>query len=224
MAHPEFPAHLESFPGRVLASAVVAALVAFASGGCTSVGLNTAQNASGDPATCAIDVRVYDRASDVKAGHTSPGRVTSDLETVSGEAVHRAEGADWSLSGLSPGDYRLTIRQWKKGSRSVEPDADASKRFTLHPGDRLAVDMVARKFTTGAAVGTVAGVAGAVAVVVVVSEASRSFSNWEISLASQRSTEPVSLGIAATPVPGASMPSPEEFERLARTVAKAFPE
>ncbi len=222
MAHPATPGH--SVPRRVLASALTAVLAAFGAGGCTSVGMNTLQNAAPDPATCAIDVRVFDRASDVKAAHPSAGRVTSDLETISGEAVHHVDGPVWSLEGLSPGEYRLTIRQWKKGSRSVEPDADASKTFTLRPGDRLAVNMVARKFTTGAALGVGLGVASAAAVVVVISEANRAFSNWEVSLASQRSTEPVPLGAATSPVPGGAMPSPEEFEKLARTVAKAFPE
>jgi hypothetical protein len=183
----------------------------------------TAAVAPSEPATSGLDVRVFDRARDAKANHASSGRVTSDLETAAGAAVHHADGPEWSLSGLAPGDYRLTIRQWKKGNpRSETPDAETTKRLLLKPGERTAVDVIARKVTTGAILGTVAAVVVVAAVIAAVSvQNSMSHINLKFE---RRSTEPVPLGVAASPVPGTATPSPEELEKIARTVVRAFPE
>jgi len=168
---------------RFLAFVLAAAVGAFGSSGCTSVGLSAAQNASGDPATCAIDVRVYDRASDAKAGHPSAGRATSDLETATSEAVHHADGPEWSRSGL-------------------------------------AVDVVARKVSTGTVVGITVGVlvVAGIAALVAANDFEKSFMSQE------RGTQPVPAGAAFSSVPAGDPRVPAEVEELARTVAEAFPE
>lgn len=208
-----------------LACLLAASITLWSATGCTSLETKTVRNGSPDPMTAAIDVRVFDRASDVKAGHPTSGRVTSELETVSGESVHRAEDPHWTLGGLQPGRYRLTIRHWSKGSTRPEPDTRATDDFTLHPGDRIGVEVVARKVKTGAVVGIAAGVAGAVAIGVALSAAKKSVEGMTISLAQRQPTEPLPLGEAASLQPGRPLtPSPAEFEELARTVARAFPE
>jgi hypothetical protein len=205
-----------------LASILAAAVLALGISGCTTVGV-AAVSAPSEPATSGLDVRVFDRARDATAGHLSPGRVLSVLETAQGAAVHNAEGADWSLSGLAPGEYRLRIRQWKKGNLDpARPDAQATKKLALRPGERTAVDVIARKVTTGAVLGTVAAVVVVAAVIAAVS-VQNSMSKIDLKF-ERRPTEPTPLGVAAGPVPGAVAPPPEELEKIARTVARAFPE
>lgn len=207
---------------RSLATLLAVAVLASGATGCTTIGV-AAVAATSEPLTAGLDVRVFDRAGDASAGHLSSGRVRSALETAQGAAVHDAEGPEWSLSGLAPGEYRLRVRQWRKGtSTSSSPDAEATKKLTLKPGERAAVEVVARKVTTGAVVGAVTAVVVVAAVVAAVS-VQNSFNNMKLSL-EQRSTEPLPLGMASGPVPGALTPSPAELEELARTVAKAFPE
>jgi hypothetical protein len=166
MSQPPTWGRIRPTPRRFLASFLVVAVLASSVSGCTSVGV-TAVAAPTDPATSGLDVRVFDRVKDAKANHTSAGRVTSDLETKDGAAVHHADGPEWSLSNLAPGEYRLRIRQWKKGNSDVQrPGAETSKRLTLRAGERTAVDFIARKVTTGITIGITAAVVVVVVVVV----------------------------------------------------------
>jgi hypothetical protein len=213
-------------PGIVEGSlaCLLALAVAAAGAGCTSVGLSIGPNAAADPATCTIGVRVFDRQKDLKAGHLTPGRVESVLTSKDGAVVHRAEGADWSLPGLSPGDYRLRVRQWRKGNTDEErPDFSVTKKLPLRPGQSAAVDVVGRKVTTGAVIVSVAAVVAVVAIVAAIST-QNSMNNINLQFHEQRTMEALPSGAAASPVPGALTPSPDELERLARSVARAFPE
>jgi hypothetical protein len=205
-----------------LASLLAVAVLALGVSGCTSVGV-TAVAAPSEPAASGLDVRVFDRVKDAKANHTSSGRVTSDLKTKDGTAVHHADGPEWSLSGLAPGDYRLTIRQWKSSNSDPErPDAQVTKRLTLRPGERSAVDVIARKVTTG----LVLGITAAVVVVagVIVAATAKPLGSGLMGQFESRPTEPLSAGVAASPVPAGRAPSPDELEKLARGVASVFSE
>jgi hypothetical protein len=207
-----------------LASLLAFAVLALGVSGCTSVGV-IAVAAPSEPAASGLDVRVFDRVKDAKANHTSSGRVTSDLKTKDGTAVHHADGPEWSLSGLAPGDYRLTIRQWKRSNSDPErPDAQVTKRLTLRPGERSAVDVIARKVTTGLVLGITAAVV--VVAVVIVAATVKPLGSGPLLKGQFESqpTEPLSAGVAASPVPAGPAPSPEELEKLARAVASVFPE
>jgi hypothetical protein len=207
-------------PRQSLATFLAVASFALSLPGCTSVGLNVAQNAAGDPSTCAIDVRIFDRAKDAKAGHLSGGRVVSDLERGGGETVHRAQGAEWTLSGLPPGEYRLRIRQWRNGNADEDrPDIRITKTLTLRSGERAAVEAVGRSVTTGS---VLIGVAAMVAVVAIVTAiTAQNTRMWDSEFVAAGLP---SAGAAASPVPGGAPPPPVELEELARTVAQAFPE
>ncbi len=214
-ARPTAPGILKGPLACLLAIAVAAAVT-----GCTSVGLSIGPNAASDSATCTIGVRVFDRIKDAKARHLVGGRVSSDLETRGGETVHRAQGAEWSLSGLAPGDYRLRIRQWRNGNADEErPDIRITKTLTLRPGERTAVEAVGRRVTTGS---VLIGVAAMVVVVAIVGAiTAQNTKMWDSEFVAAGLP---SVGAAASPVPGGAPQPPDEIGRLARTVAQAFPE
>lgn len=154
-------------PRQSLASFLAVAVLASGVSGCTSVAV-TAVAAPAESAASGLDVRVFDRVKDAKANHTSSGRVTSDLRAKDGKVVHHADGPEWSLSGLAPGDYRLTIRHWRKGnSDPARPDARTTRKLTLRPGERSAVDVIARKVTTGLVLGITAAVVVVAGVILV---------------------------------------------------------
>jgi hypothetical protein len=202
MSHLPTRSVLRSLPRQSLASLLAAAVLALGVTGCTSVGV-TAVAAPSEPGTSGLDVRVFDRAKDARAGHVSSGRVLSVLETTKGAAVHSAEGSEWSVAGLAPGDYRLRIRQWKKGnSDSQRPDAEATKRLTLKPGEHAAMEVIARKVTTGIVLGITAAVV-VVAVVIVAITVKPLGSGPLLKGEERRATEPLPAGVAAGPVPAA---------------------
>lgn len=189
------PDPMRSSLATILAVAVLASSIS----GCTSVGV-TAVAAPTDPATSGLDVRVFDRVKDAKANHTSAGRVRSDLETKDKAAVHHADGPEWSLSGLAPGEYRLRVRLWKKGNSDPQrPDAEATKRLTLKPGERTAVDVIARKVTTGLVVGSIAAVVVVLGVIVVATAQHSVFSGPILKGEERRATEADPLYLPSTP-------------------------
>jgi hypothetical protein len=203
-------------PHPFVASALALAVVG-SSVGCTSVDENLVKGASGDPATSALDVRVFDREKDKRAGHLSEGRVALELATPSGEVLHRGEAPAWSVANLEPGKYQLTISQWKlETPPNDKPDAKRSITVKLRPGDRQVVDMVASKPEKGVAIGV--GTAAIIAVSVAAFAALLNTLKWS---SSERFTaEPLPTGVASSRVPAGAPPPPEELEKIMRAAGE----
>lgn len=188
--------------GRALA-AVLAAAVALAAPGCSTITVGVSKSLDPEPGPAAIVVRVFDSSSDLKAGRLSQRAITSTLTSADGDS-YEAFGPEWFVGDVEPGAYRLMVRY---GGRPGSP-AGAAREATLSlgAGETVSVDVVTRA-PSSAVVGLLTAVIVAAAVVGMTSVGQTS------SESSARTREDVPRGRAATRVPRAPEPDRREGSR-----------
>jgi hypothetical protein len=188
----------------VARGALVCLLAALLGTGCTTVTMSTGPLAAFDSPAAALTVRTYDRPKDAEAGHLSSSRVVSTLTGNDGSTLS-VEGGEAVFDGIAPGDYRLTVRQWKKGlSGEDAPSAEKSARVRLRAGERAGTSVVVQHTSTGTIVAITAGILAGLAIIGAI--AIQNTRLWEDDRLAPAGTE----GHAFSPVPGQRPSTPSQ--------------
>ena len=196
--------------GGIRRSVTVLVLIAFVtatSNGCVSIDLSRSQ-ATGSPELGSVDVRVYDRPSDLDGKKLTSRRIATELvrlENGKEIPVTLSTEGSWRLDGLKAGNYELRVTGEIDEADQLKKLANReAESFHLKPGQNVQVDVVVKKFPLGAVLGPVLGVglAAIVTAVVLASIFKFSLSNTQAPAEEPRTRAPGT----GPPRPGAPAP------------------
>jgi hypothetical protein len=152
---------------RSITVLILIAFVTATSNGCVSIDLSRSP-AAGSPESGSVDVRVYDRPSDLDGKKLTSRRIATELvrlENGKEIPVTQSTDASWRLEGLEAGHYKLRVTGEIDEAGQLKKLANReAESFHLKPGQNVRVDVVVKKFPFGPVFGPVVGVGLAIGI------------------------------------------------------------
>lgn len=144
-------AHMRTPPSRPAPRGKPAALILALAGGlaagCVSINLETTPSTPARWETGTIEVRVYDRPADKRAGNLTHRAILSELFVVDEKGrerpLHWTPDARWTISAVEEGSYVLRVRSWLDAAGQRQPLGSSGKlAFSVGEGETVRISVV----------------------------------------------------------------------------------